>query len=136
MSQHPAITFRNMPPSEAVERSIQDHVASLAGFEDWIIRCRVVVEARHPGHRQGTFFHVRIGLTVPGGGIVVGHGAATQLAHEDVHLALQDAFDAARRQLEELGRQRAVEQGAQSVSEADGKGPGRARPPWWRGGLK
>ncbi len=136
MSLRPAITFRNMPPSEAVERAIRDHMASLARFDDWIMRCRVVVEARHPRHRQGTLFHVRIGLTVPGGGIVVGHDAATDHAHEDVQLALRDAFDAARRQLEEFGRQRLPEHGAPGVSEPDGKGCGRARSPWWRGALK
>ncbi len=136
MSQHLAITFRNMPPSEAVERSIRDHMASLARFEDWIKRCRVVVEARHPGPRQGTLFHVLIGLTVPGGGIIVGQNAAANDAHEDVHLVLRDAFEAARRQLEEFERQRPLEHGAPRVSEAEGKGRCRARPPWWRGALK
>ncbi len=136
MSQHPAITFRNMPPSEAVERSIRNHMESLARFDDWIVRCRVVVEARHPKHQQGTFFHVRIGITVPGGGIVVGQDAALGDAHEDVHVALRDAFVAVRRQLEELERQRPLPLKAHDASEAGGKGRSPSRPPWWRGALK
>ncbi len=136
MSQHPAITFRNMPPCEAVERSIRKHMESLARFDDWIVRCRVVVEARHPRHQQRAVFHVRIGLTVPGGGIVVGHDAATHQAHDDVHLALRDAFDAARRELEEFERRGPLPLKAHDASDTGGKGRGSSRPPWWRGALK
>ncbi len=128
-------TFRNMAHSEAVERSIGKHLQSLGRFRDWIVGCRVVVEARDQS-QQGTLFHVRIGLTVPGGGIVVGREPVAHRAHEDVFSALQEAFDAARRQLEEFERRHSLQVEARDILEQGGKDRGPARPPWWRGASK
>ena len=106
MTLSPRITFRNMPPSEAVEQSIRRHIEGLGRFSDRLIDCRVVVEARHRRHRQGNLFHVRIAVTVPGGGIVVSREPAQHHAHEDVYVTLRDAFDGVRRQIEDHERRR------------------------------
>ena len=58
--------------------------------------CRVVVEVPHKHHQQGRRFNVRIDIGVPGSEIVVNRDQA-----EDVFVALRDAFDAAKRQLED-----------------------------------
>ena len=97
-------TFRNMLPSEAVARAIEKHMECLGRFSDRIMGCRVVVEARHHRHHQGNLFHVRIDMTVAGGEIVVSREPALHQAHEDVYVALRDAFDAARRRLEDYER--------------------------------
>lgn len=98
------ITFRHMAPSPAVEERIRERAADLERFYDRIVRCHVVVQAPHRHHHQGTLYQVSIDLTVPGGEIVVNREAAAAHAHEDVHVAVRDAFDAARRQLEEFAR--------------------------------
>ncbi len=98
------ITFRNMPPSEAVEQSIRKHVEGLGRFSARIMGCRVVVEARHHKHHQGNLFHIRIAMTVPGGEIVVSREPALHHAHEDVYVAFRDAFEAVRRRLEDYER--------------------------------
>ncbi len=116
-------TFRNMPSSEAVERSIGKHVESLGRLSDRIMGCRVVVEARQTRHQQGNLFHVRIGLTVPGGGIVAGREPATRHAHDDVYVALGDAFDAARRQVEDYERRHRRKAEAHDILESGRKGP-------------
>ena len=59
----------------------------------------VVVEAPHKHHHQGKQFNVRIDIGVPGNEIVVNRDH-----HEDVYVALRDAFDAAKRQLEDYAR--------------------------------
>ena len=48
---------------------------------------------------SGRAFNVRLDITVPGKELVV-----NREADEDVYVALRDAFNAARRQLEDYGR--------------------------------
>jgi len=90
------VTIRDMEHSEAVETYIRDKAKKLEEFYDRIISCRVVVEMPHKHHHQGKQFNVRIDVGIPGHEIAVNRDHA-----EDVYVALRDAFDAARRQLEE-----------------------------------
>lgn len=100
------VIFRHMEPSAAAEARIAEKVAKLEQFYDQLTRCQVVVEAPHEHHRQGKLFHVSIDLTVPGGELLVTRGHHHQShAHEDVYVAIRDAFDAARRRLEDYARQ-------------------------------
>ncbi|ADE15335.1 ribosomal subunit interface protein [Nitrosococcus halophilus Nc 4] len=94
------ISFRHMEPSIAVEDRIREKAAKLEQFYDRIMGCRVVVEAPHRHRHQGKLYHVRIDLTVPGGELVVSREHHGKKAHEDVYVALRDAFNAAQRQLE------------------------------------
>jgi ribosomal subunit interface protein len=98
------ITFRGLDPSPALEATVREHVARLERFSDDITRCHVLVEAPHRRHHQGNLFRLRIDLAVPGREIVVGRDPAERQAHEDPYVAIRDAFDAARRQLEDHAR--------------------------------
>jgi ribosomal subunit interface protein len=95
------ITFRHMDSSDAIEARIRERAAELERFFDRIISCRVVVECQHPRHQQGNLLRVRVDLKVPGDEIVVGRDPAAHHAHEDVYVAIRDAFDATRRLLED-----------------------------------
>ena len=96
------ITFRGIPPSDAVEAKIREKAAKLDKFHWHIMSCRVAVEAEHQHHHQGNQYHIRIDITTPGKEIVVSHEHHDKKAHEDVYVAIRDAFDAATRQLEDL----------------------------------
>ena len=98
------ISFRGMEPSDAVETKIRERVGKLERFYDRIMGCRVVVESPHRRHHQGKLFHVRVDLTVPGGELAVSREPAEHHAHEDVFVAIRDAFDAAQRRLEDYAR--------------------------------
>ena len=98
------ITFRHMDPSPAIEARIRQRAEELDQFFDRIISCRVVVECSHPRRQQGKLFEVRVDLTVPGAEIVIGRNPGMDHAHEDVHVAVRDTFDAARRRLEDHAR--------------------------------
>lgn len=98
------ITFRNMDPSDAVEANVREKAAKLDGFLDNIMACRVVVEAQHRHHHKGNLYSARIDITVPGHEIVVSRAPGKDHAHEDVYVAVRDAFDAAYRQLEDHAR--------------------------------
>jgi ribosomal subunit interface protein len=93
------ITIRDMEHSDALETHIRDKVAKLEEFSSHITSCRVVVEIPHKHQHQGKQFNVRIDIGVPGSEIVVNRDHA-----EDVYVALRDAFDAAKRQLEDYAR--------------------------------
>jgi ribosome-associated translation inhibitor RaiA len=67
------ITFRNMPPSEAVAARVQEEAEKLDEFYKRITSCRVIVEVPHRHHTLGDQVHVRIELGVPGEEIVVRH---------------------------------------------------------------
>jgi cold shock CspA family protein len=123
------ITFKNMAPSEAIEAQIRERAERLDSFYDRIMSCRVLIEAPHQRHRRGNRYHVRIDLTVPQGEFVIKREpkliterplyyqkapddleleASRELSkyavHEDIQLAIRDAFDAARRKLQDYAR--------------------------------
>ena len=111
------ITFRHMDSSEAVAARIRERAGELERFSDRIISCRVVVECRHPRRRQGNLFRIRVDLKIPGREIAVGRDPAAHHAHEDVYVAIRDAFDAARRALEDHVRERRGEVKLHAVPE-------------------
>lgn len=93
------VTFRDMPASEAVEMRIREKAEKLQRFYDRIMGCRVVVELAQRHKHQGKLHSVRIDLTVPGAELVANHAQ-----HEDIYVALRDAFNAIARQLEDYAR--------------------------------
>ena len=93
------ITVREMAHSEALDARIHAKAAKLAEFHPNITSCRVTVEEAGRHQRQGRQFVVNLDVRVPGKEFVVGK------AHEgDVYLALRDAFEAMRRQIDEFMR--------------------------------
>lgn len=95
------VTFRGMPSSEAIEADIREKADKLEVFFPRITGCHVIVEAPHQHHHQGKIYHIRIDMTVPGSEIVVRRDPGEHHAHEDVYVAIRDAFDAAKRKLED-----------------------------------
>jgi len=100
------VTFRNMDRSSALEADIGDKAAKLDQFYDQIMSCRVVVEAGHKHHHKGNLYGVSINISVPGRDLVVSRNPSENQAHEDAYVAVRDAFEAARRQLEDFARTR------------------------------
>ena len=120
-----------MAPSEVVEAHIREAAQKLDEFCDEIMGCRVLVEIPHQHHRKGKLYHVRIDLTVPGAEFVIKRAPklvtdtptrfrkaldevqlqesrelSKYAVHDDIQLAIRDAFDAARRKLQDYARRR------------------------------
>ena len=93
------ITYRGFPPSEAIAAKIRQQVEKLHRFSDRITSCQVVVEAPHQHHRQGNIYQVRINLTLPGKELVIDRNSSQNHSHEDLYVAIRDAFAAAQRRL-------------------------------------
>ena len=100
------VVFRNMEPSAAVETKIHERAEQLERIYSPIMSCRVAVEAHHKHHHQGNLYHVRVDLKVPNSEIVASRDPGEHHAHEDVFVAVRDAFDAVRRRLEDYARHR------------------------------
>ena len=99
------VTFKNMDSSEFVEARIREKAAGLERFSSHITGCRVVVEAPNRRGQQGKLYHVTVHATMPKGiDIVASHQHRKDHQHEDVYVAIQDAFDAAARQIEDAAR--------------------------------
>jgi ribosomal subunit interface protein len=99
-------SFRNMDRSEAVEARVREKAAELEQFHDRITGCRVVVETPHRHQRRGKHFHVRVDVAVPGREIVVKRDPDENTRHQDAYATLNDAFAAAKRQLQDYARER------------------------------
>ena len=93
------ITLRNIAKSDAVEAAIRRRAAKLDRFHRQIVSCRVVVGIPSRHKQQGKEFVVRLDIKVPGSEIVVNHDH-----HVDLYAALQAAFHAAQRRLEDHAR--------------------------------
>lgn len=93
------VTFRNLDRSEFIENAVLEKIEKLEHVTDRVTSCRVAVEALHRHQHKGHLYHVRIDLTVPGKELVVGHEGHDKHAHEDVYVAIRDAFNAMTRML-------------------------------------
>jgi cold shock CspA family protein len=120
-----------MAPSEVVEAHVREAAQKLDMFYDQIMSCRVLVELPHQHHRKGKRYHVRIDLTVRGAEFVIKRSPrltsdrptryrkapdevdledsrelSKYAPHEDIQITIRDAFDAARRRLQDYARRR------------------------------
>ncbi|TAH34698.1 MAG: ribosome-associated translation inhibitor RaiA [Planctomycetota bacterium] len=93
------ITFREIPHDQAVEDEIRERSGKLYHLYPRILFFRFVVEAPHRSHHKGNLYHLRVHLGVPGEDLHVNRDPQDNHAHEDVHIAVRDAFQAAHRQL-------------------------------------
>ena len=98
------ITFRNLEPSEAIKANILKKAEKLEHFAEHIISFRVLVEAPHKHHHKGNLYNVKVEISLPGEEILATHHTGKHHAHEDVYVAIRDAFDATRRQLKNYVR--------------------------------
>jgi ribosome-associated translation inhibitor RaiA len=96
------IQFLDMPRSDAIVARIRDRAEGLAKFSGEIQKCHVRIESPHGHHHKGKLYGTRIRLTVPGEEIDV----ELQPAEVDVYVSIRQAFDAARRRLEDYERRR------------------------------
>ncbi|MBI3515751.1 MAG: ribosome-associated translation inhibitor RaiA [Proteobacteria bacterium] len=95
------ITFDNLDRSDAIEGAIRDHATKLEKFFHRITACRVAVQMPHRHQRKGRLLQISVDLILPRGELVAGRASAEHPTHADIHIAVRDAFRAARRQLQD-----------------------------------
>ena len=124
MTKPVQITFRNMRASAALEDHVRARVEWLERFHPDLVGCHVLLEVPHRHHAHGQHVRVHIEMSLPGGHAVVNHeptlhGHAKdvqaeahhketdiELAHKLAQVVIREAFEAARRRLDDAARRR------------------------------
>lgn len=98
------ITFHGVDQSPAAEDYVRAKAKKLETLHPRIVDCRVSVEMPHRHGRHGQHFRVGIDLRVPGGEVVATHAAQEDRSYEDLHAAIDAAFDVVGRRLQDFVR--------------------------------
>jgi hypothetical protein len=96
------ITFPRKKPDPGIETEIRKRAVKLDTLCPGIISCHVVADIPHRHHQRGNNFRVRIDIKVRRDEIAV----ARDGPQKDIRLVLRQAFDVARRRLQEHASQR------------------------------
>jgi ribosome-associated translation inhibitor RaiA len=93
------ITFLGMDPVEAIRVEVRAWFARLGPLMEPVSSGHVFIEAVDE-HRKERLYRVRMELATSSGPVTVSHAQGMNASHEDVYVAIRNAFRAARRQLE------------------------------------
>jgi cold shock CspA family protein len=99
------ITFHNTRRSARVGERIRERADKLEYLYGEIISARVVIDVPQRRHRKGRVFQVRIDVSVPGRELVVNREPLVDHSHEDVYVAIEDAFNAMERRVQDYIRE-------------------------------
>lgn len=94
------VSFRNLERSDFIEDNIKQRCKRPESLSDDITFCHVVVSAPHHHQHKGNHYEVHVELRVPGTELAVTKNTGVSDAHEDLYVALRDAFDAMERRLD------------------------------------
>jgi cold shock CspA family protein/ribosome-associated translation inhibitor RaiA len=99
------VVFEHIGSSDALEAAVRKEAERLERFFDRITAMRVVIARPQHRHHKGDTYCVRIHIAVPAGNhIDITRDPAATGRHEDAHVTIRDAFDAAGRQLQDYVR--------------------------------
>ena len=101
------VTFVGMDAVEAAKVEVRAWLPRLGPLTDEMTAAHVVIEALEE-HRKERRYRARMELTLRDGVVVVTHDHPSNVPHEDLYVAIRNAFRAARRQLEDHSKARIV----------------------------
>jgi putative sigma-54 modulation protein len=105
MHTMPEIHFHGIEKSEAIEERVREKVSKLEKHFGRMTRCRVVLEAPHRSPQKPKVFQIKVEISLPRRQpIVVCHEREGSHAHEELPLAIRDAFEAALRKVDDVSR--------------------------------
>jgi ribosomal subunit interface protein len=112
------VVFRGIDHSPAVEEAVHKRLEKLARFCDEIQSLRVTLESPHNYHHKGKVYHVGVEATIPSRDIVITHEQHDNHSHEDIYVAIRDAFNAFERRLKSIyGKQRRMDRHSKKLGE-------------------
>lgn len=100
MSSEIQIVFHNMEQTDAISGAVRKRIEKLerlCGRRS--MKGRVVLDSPHNNHHKGRVYSVSLEMHTPHKEIRVNQEQHDNRAHEDLYVAIRDAFDAAERQL-------------------------------------
>ncbi|HBN13621.1 ribosome-associated translation inhibitor RaiA [Pseudohongiella sp. SYSU M77423] len=104
MSNEFQVVFHNLEQTEAIVDAVNKRIDKLRRFCSDIIGGRVVLDSPHNNHHKGKVYSVTLELHTPNKPVVVTQEQHDNHAHEDLYVAIRDAFNAAERQLKSVDK--------------------------------
>ena len=96
------LTFRHIAHTGALEERARKLGQRLTRFNGRITQCHMTLEGPGGRSERAAPYLVKIDLAVPGAHIHADSLHVDGVGHEDIYLALRDAFNNAKRQLQRL----------------------------------
>lgn len=93
------IIFQGLPASEPPRLEVRAWLVRLGALTAPMLDGEVVIEAVEHGRKE-RHYSVRVELVMPKGPVIVRSNHPGNPSHEDVYVAIRNAFRAARRELE------------------------------------
>lgn len=104
MSNEFQVVFHNIDQSTALIDNVNKRIEKLQRYSSDILGGRVVLDSPHNNHHKGKVFSVTLEIHAAGKEVVVKQGQHDKSAHEDIYVAVRDAFNAAERQLKAVDK--------------------------------
>lgn len=98
------VIFHGMDRSEAVDERIVTEMQKLGKIHPRITSARVTIEAPPHHKHKGNIFAVGIVLDIPGSDLAINTGRSNNPAHQDIYIAIRDAFAILTRNVKEHTR--------------------------------
>ena len=98
--------YRYMEPSAIIDARIKERCHKLQRFAEYVTSCRVIIDAQHVHQHKAVLYRVNIDINLPDEEIITSHYPDQDQAHANVNVAIRDAFDVARCELEDYVRRR------------------------------
>ena len=103
------IVFHNIDQSASISDAVNKRISKLQRFCDRILAGRVVLDSPHNNHHKGKVYSVVLEIHTPSKEVRVNQEQHDNHAHEDLYVAIRDAFNAAERQLKAVDKKHRVE---------------------------
>ena len=96
------VVFHNIDQTNAIADAVQKRISKLERYCEHIITGRVVLDSPHNNHHKGKVYSVGVEIHTPSKEVRVNQDQHDNHAHEDLYIAIRDAFNAAERQLKSI----------------------------------
>ena len=103
------IVFHNIDHSTLISDAVTKRISKLQRFCDRILAGRVVLDSPHNNHHKGKVYSVGLEIHTPSKEVRVNQEQHDDHAHENLYVAIRDAFNAAERQLKAVDKKHRVE---------------------------
>jgi ribosomal subunit interface protein len=113
------VVFRGLDHSPAVEEVVHKRLEKLQRYNHDIKSLRVILESPHNNHHKGKVFHVGVEAMIPNHDLVINHDQHDKHSHEDIYVAIRDAFDAMERRLKAVSTRQRRYHRAMPIIEAE-----------------
>lgn len=104
MTNEIQVVFHNIDQTESINDAVNKRIQKLERYCDDIIAGRVVLDSPHNNHHKGRVYSVGLEIHTPNKEVRVNQEQHDNHAHEDLYIAIRDAFNAAERQLKSVDK--------------------------------